>query len=101
MQIVKFNGERIEYKSSHKALREYERIFGKPADKIETYTDSTNLMYAIVRTNAIKQGIKFEMTVDEFIDWMDDNPGALEGFGNEAQGHNGAEAQGEEPEKKS
>jgi len=98
MQIVNFNGNRIEYKSSHRALREYERLFGKPADQLETYTDTTNLMYVIVKTQAKKQGVEFELTVEEFIDWLDDNEGALEGFKKEAQGA-GLSAQEDEQKK--
>jgi ADP-ribosylglycohydrolase len=80
MKILNFEGQRLEYKSSHKSLREYEKMTGKPVESISSYTDTTNLMYCIVKTIVTRAGLKFEMTVDEFIDWLDAHPDALEGI---------------------
>jgi hypothetical protein len=80
MQIVNFKGHRLEYKRSFRALREYEIMFGKLVTDIKGHVDLTNLMYVIVKTEAVRNGVEFNLTVDEFIDWLDDTPDALEGF---------------------
>jgi hypothetical protein len=80
METVNFKGHKLEYKRTFRALVEYERLFGKPADEIKGFTEIMNLMHTIVSTQAKKQGVEFNLTVDEFIDWLDANPDALEGF---------------------
>ena len=78
MKTINYNGNALEYKSTHKALYEYELMAGK--DDVTTYTDSLRLMYCIVKTQAKKAGVKFELEFEQFIDWLDDNPEALKGI---------------------
>lgn len=85
MKTVTINGEKVEYKSTHAALREYEKLFGKPSHEIKDYTDTTNLMYAITKTQFRYSGIEFTLTIDEFIEYLDKHPEALEGFVLEAE----------------
>jgi hypothetical protein len=84
MQTVIIYGTKLEYKRTHRALRLFEAQFGKPAEKAtETYTDVTNLMWCIVKVQAEKAKVEFKMTVEEFVDYLDDNPEALQGFSGE------------------
>lgn len=74
MDVFNFKGHRLEYKRSHRALREYERMTGKAADEIKSYTEVTDLMYCIVKIEARRAGIEFGLTVDEFMEHLDTHP---------------------------
>lgn len=78
MKTITYNGNVIEYKSSHRALYEYEKLAGK--DDVTTYSDSLRLMYCIVKTQAAREKVKFALDFEAFIDWLDAHPEALEGM---------------------
>lgn len=78
MKTVNYNGTLLEYKSTHRSLVEYEKMSGK--DKVDTYTDSLRLMYCIIKFQAKAMDVKFDLDFDGFIDWLDKNPDALQGF---------------------
>lgn len=78
MKTITYNGTKLEYKSSHKALYEYELLSGK--DEVKTYKDSLMLWYCIVKTQAKRAGIVFDLDLEGFIDWLDEHPEAMEGI---------------------
>lgn len=78
MKTITYNGTVLEYKSSHRALYEYEKLAGK--DDTVTYTDSLRLIFCIVKTQAARAGVKFDLDLEAFIDWLDAHPEALEGI---------------------
>jgi hypothetical protein len=78
MRTITYNGVTVEYKSSHRALYDYELLAGK--DKIITYADSLKLMYCILRTQLRKHGVTFDLDMEGFVDWLDANSDALKGI---------------------
>ena len=78
MKTVTYNKTKLEYKSTHRALRDYALIKG--SDRVDNYADTLQLMYCIVKAQAKIAGIKFDLDLDAFVDWLDMNPDALEGF---------------------
>ena len=78
MKTITYNGAVLEYKSSHRALVDYEMLAGK--DKVDTYIDSLKLMHCIVKTQAKRNKVPFNLEFDEFVDWLDENPNALQGI---------------------
>jgi hypothetical protein len=86
MKTINFNGKLLEYKISFRAMIDFQRDRGKSADDIETLEDGTYLMFCAVRQEAKKQDVEFSLGFEDFIDWLDQNPGALQGFEKEKPG---------------
>jgi len=78
MKTINYNGTLLEYKSSHRALYEYEKLSGK--DNVTTYTDSLMLWYCITKTQAKREGVVFDLDFEGFVDWLDAHPEALDGI---------------------
>lgn len=78
MKTINYNGNLIEYKSSHRGLNDYAVMKG--SDEVDGYNDTLKLMFCLTRAQAKIKGIKFDLDLEQFIDWLDANPDAIQGF---------------------
>lgn len=72
---IKINDKTIQLKKSFRSLIAYESATGKPFSP-KTVTDSIMYFYCVI----ISSESSVEITFDEFMDWLDDNPKALSEF---------------------
>ena len=79
-KIIKYNGENLVYKAGYRVQLEFERLFGKTTDEIKTFEDAMRLVWLGTKEAARKQNVEFNLNLEEFMDWLDDNPDALIGF---------------------
>lgn len=72
---VTINEKTIKLKKTFRSLIAYESATGK-AFNPTTITESIMYFYCVI----IASDMEFELTYDEFMDWLDDNPTALQDF---------------------
>lgn len=74
MQIT-INEKKIQLKKTFRSLIAYESAMGKTFNPT-TITESIMYFYCVI----IASDMELELTYDEFMDWLDDNPTALQDF---------------------
>lgn len=74
MEII-INGKPIELKRTFRSLIVYEQAMGK-AFNPKTVTESIMYFYCVI----IASDSSLELSYDEFLDWLDANPTALNEF---------------------
>lgn len=72
---IKINDKTIQLKKSFRSLIAYESATGKPFSP-KTVTDSIMYFYCVI----ISSDSDLELSFDTFMDWLDDNPMALQEF---------------------
>lgn len=72
---VTINEKTIKLKKTFRSLIAYESATGK-AFNPTTITESIMYFYCVI----IASDMELELTYDEFMDWLDDNPTALQDF---------------------
>mgnify|MGYP006284221981 CR=1 FL=1 len=81
MITIEIDGNKIPYKIGHRAMIEYERQMGKSSEDVSTLEDSTVMMHIALKVSAQKHKLPFKMTLEQFIDYLDDHPELMEQFG--------------------
>lgn len=72
---IKINDKTIQLKKTFRSLIAYESAMGKTFNPT-TITESIMYFYCVI----IASDMELELTYDEFMDWLDDNPTALQDF---------------------
>lgn len=72
---ITINNKTITLKRTFRSLIAYESATGK-AFNPKTVTESIMYFYCVI----IASDMELELTYDEFMDWLDDNPKALQDF---------------------
>ena len=72
---ITINEKKIQLKKTFRSLIAYESATGK-AFNPTTVTESIMYFYCVI----IASDMELELTYDEFMDWLDDNPTALQDF---------------------
>lgn len=72
---VTINEKTIKLKKTFRSLIAYESAMGKTFNP-KTITESIMYFYCVI----IASDMELELTYDEFMDWLDDNPTALQDF---------------------
>jgi hypothetical protein len=77
--IIKIGEKNLKIKKSYRGLMLFEKVTGKGIFKMnESATDVITLFYCLVKAN----NKDFDMNLDDFIDFMDDNEESIEVFMN-------------------
>ena len=72
---ITIKNKTIKLKRTFRSLIAYESATGK-AFNPQTVTDSIIYLYCVI----IASDLELELTYEEFMDWLDDNPTALKDF---------------------
>lgn len=72
---INYKGKEFELKCGLKAMLMYENVSGGSSTP-SSLTDVMTFFYCIVVSSSKDYSIQFE----DFIDWLDDNPGVMEEF---------------------
>lgn len=77
---INIAGKEYPVKFGHNTLRQFEVETGEPITNATRlpYSSTITLAFLGVRNGARKDGQKFEMTLEQFCDLLDDDAGALE-----------------------
>jgi hypothetical protein len=74
---MKINNTYFPVEFTFRAWQEFERLTGKQPDQVTGISDVATLIYCAVKNGARRNHLTFNLTLDEFFDYLDEHTDAI------------------------